>query len=153
MELFAWPRRPTGEWTSGDDTEFKSLSYWDSNKYLNIWVIKFVEGDYLGYSQFPVSDLPGLENSPDVAETDGIVIQPMVFGSEDDGDFDLDPDYNKGRTTTHEIGHFFGLRHIWGDDGSLCMNNGGSTDYIDDTPDQGGNSVGCPGHLEKQIVA
>lgn len=137
---------PTRQWTSSDDVEFKALSYWDSNKYLNIWVIKFIEGDYLGYSQFPVSDLPGLENSPDVAETDGVVIQPMVFGSGDDGDFDLDPDYDKGRTTTHEIGHFLGLRHIWGDDGSLCMSNGGSTDYIDDTPDQGGNSVGCPTH-------
>jgi hypothetical protein len=130
------------DWTSADDAEFKALSYWDSNKYMNIWVIDII--DYLGYSQFPVSDLPGLEGSPDAPLTDGIVINPKVFGSIDDGSFDLDPDYNKGRTTTHEVGHFFGLRHTWGDDGGACVSNGGSGDYIDDTPDQGNNSVGCP---------
>jgi hypothetical protein len=135
---------PTRNWSSSDDAEFKALSYWDSNKYLNIWVIDIT--DYLGYSQFPISDLPGLEGSPDAPLTDGIVIHPSVFGSDDDGDFDLDEDYNKGRTTTHEIGHFLGLRHTWGDDGGSCMNNGGGSDYVNDTPDQEDNSVGCPNH-------
>jgi hypothetical protein len=126
-------------WTSDDDVEFKSLSYWNSEDYLNIWVVNIT--DYLGYSQFPVSNLPGLEGSPDIAETDGVVISYTVFGSDDYGNFDLDINYNKGRTTTHEIGHFFGLRHIWGDDGGGC---GGNGDYVSDTPDQGSNTIGCP---------
>jgi hypothetical protein len=132
------------DWTSSDDAEFKALSYWDSNKYLNIWVVDII--DYLGYSQFPISDLPGLEGSPDAPLTDGVVINPSVFGSDDYGNFDLDPDYNKGRTTTHEVGHFLGLRHTWGDDGGACISNGGNSDYIDDTPDQANNTVGCPAH-------
>lgn len=135
---------PNRNWTSADDAEFKALSYWNADNYMNIWVVDII--DYLGYSQFPISDLPGLEGSPDAPYTDGIVINPSVFGSDDFGDFDLDPDYNKGRTTTHEVGHFFGLRHIWGDDGGSCMTNGGNSDYVDDTPDQENNSVGCPNH-------
>ena len=97
----------------------------------------------LGYSQFPVSGLPGLENSSGNRLTDGIVIAYRAFGSnEGGGDFDLLTKYNKGRTTTHEVGHFFGLRHIWGDDEGEC----GGTDYVDDTPNQSGNSSGCPDH-------
>ncbi|RAV98063.1 hypothetical protein DQQ10_25350 [Pseudochryseolinea flava] len=125
-------------WSMNDDAEFKSLSYWNSENYLNIWVINLT--GYLGYSQFPVSDLPGLEGSPDVAESDGVVISYEVFGSTDYGDFDLDDQYNKGRTTTHEVGHFFGLRHTWGDTNDCNDDN----DFVADTPDQAGNTIGCP---------
>src|SRR5690606_28012599 len=58
-----------------------------------------------------------------------------------DGAFNLDPAFNKGRTTTHEVGHFFGLNHIWGDDDGCAR-----SDYVDDTPNQGPRSVGCPTH-------
>jgi hypothetical protein len=126
-------------WTSGDNYELKSLSYWPAEDYLNIWVCNIT--DYLGYAQFPVSDLPGLENSSENRLTDGLVIWHRSFGSIEDGDFDLDPDYNLGRTATHEISHFFGLRHTWGDvDG--CT----GTDYVDDTPNQDGHTSGCPTH-------
>ena len=130
---------PPRKWTSNDNTELKALSYWPAEDYLNIWVCDIT--DYIGYSQFPISDLPGLENSPENRLTDGVVIAYEVFGSVDYGAFDLDPNYNKGRTTTHEIGHFFGLRHIWGDDGGAC---GGNGDYVSDTPDQAGSTSNCP---------
>jgi len=129
-------------WYSYEDYQFKSLSYWPAEDYINIWVLDLL--DFLGFAQYPVSDLPGLEGSPDVRETDGLEIQYKAFGSIDDGNFDLDPQYNKGRTVPHEMGHFFGLRHIWGDGGG-CQ----STDYVDDTPVQETSTSGCPHHPHK----
>ncbi len=127
-------------WSVNDNSIFKALSYWPAEKYFNIWVVAFND-QTIGYAQFPVSALPGLEASPDDRLTDGVVISYTAFGSIDDGAFDLDIKYNKGRTLTHEAGHFFGLRHIWGDDGSQC--NG--TDYVDDTPNQAGSYLNqCP---------
>ncbi|MBT1706181.1 choice-of-anchor J domain-containing protein [Chryseosolibacter indicus] len=128
---------PKSSYTSSDNYTLKSLSYWPSENYLNIWVCNIT--DYLGYAQFPQSDLPGLDNSSSNALTDGLVISYEACGSIDDGNFNLDPDYNKGRTATHEIGHFFGLRHIWGDE-NACT----GTDYIDDTPNQASQTTYCP---------
>ena len=127
-------------WTMNDNYTLKSLSYWPAEDYLNIWVCNLT--DFLGYSQFPVSGLPGLENSSTNSLTDGVVITYNVFGSIEDGAFDLQANYNKGRTATHEIGHFFGLRHIWGDDNGGCS----GTDYVDDTPNQAGSTSACPAH-------
>ena len=99
-------------------------SYWDSERYLNIWVAP-LGSSYFGFAQFPVSDLPGLENSSRNAETDGVVIDYRYFGS---GGNALER--SLGRTATHEIGHFLGLRHIWGD--GDCS----ADDFVDDTPRQ-----------------
>ncbi len=127
-------------WSVNDNAIFKALSYWNSEKYLNIWVVA-LNDQTLGYAQFPVSNLSGLEGSPEDPLTDGVVIDYNVFGSIDYGAFTLDSKYNKGRTTTHEVGHFFGLHHIWGDDGGSCS----GTDYVDDTPNQGGSYINqCP---------
>ncbi|MEZ4972010.1 MAG: M43 family zinc metalloprotease [Cyclobacteriaceae bacterium] len=129
-------------WTLAENAEFKALSYWPSEDYMNIWVINFVDpSNFIGYAQFPESSLPGLENSSSDPLTDGIVINYKDIGSIDDGAFDLDPQFNKGRTATHEIGHFFGLRHIWGD-----VSGCGGTDYVSDTPPQSSETSGCPGH-------
>lgn len=125
-------------WSLEDNFALKSQSYWPAEDYLNIWVCNLT--GYLGYTQFPVSTLPGLESSSNERLTDGIVIHYKVFGSKDDGSFDLNTQYNKGRTLTHEMGHFFGLRHIWGD------GNCSATDYVSDTPPQSGSTSGCPSH-------
>jgi hypothetical protein len=128
-------------WTLNDNATFKALSYWPAEDYFNIWVVNIPS--YLGYAQFPVSNLPGLENSPDDRLTDGIIIHYSAFGSnfEGLGTFSLISDYDHGRTATHETGHFFGMRHIWGDDGTSCS----GTDYVDDTPNQAGDYSGqCP---------
>ena len=127
-------------WAMSDNYTLKSLSYWPAEDYLNIWVTNLT--DVLGYAQFPVSGLPGLENSSTNRLTDGVVISYSVFGSIDDGPFNLQTNFKKGRTSTHEIGHFFGLRHIWGDDSGGCT----ESDYVDDTPNQGGSTSGCPQH-------
>jgi hypothetical protein len=95
---------------------------WDSKRYLNIWVCN-MGGRTLGYSS-----LPGA-----AASLDGVVISYDVFGT---GDKVRAP-FNKGRTATHEVGHWLGLKHIWGD--AVC-----GTDFVDDTPVQQYYNYGCP---------
>lgn len=130
-------------WSMSNDGALKATSYWPAEDYLNIWVTN-LSSTLLGYAQFPVSDLAGLEDADDNRLTDGVVIDYMVFGSiDDDSSFDLDDDFDKGRTTTHEVGHYLGLRHIWGDDDGAC---GGDGDYVSDTPDQDEESSGCLTH-------
>jgi hypothetical protein len=127
-------------WTINDESTLKSRSYWPAEDYLNIWVTDLTSS-LLGYAQFPVSDLPGLEDAEDRRLTDGVVIDYAVFGTRNDGAFNLLSEFDLGRTTTHEVGHFLGLRHIWGDDNGDC---GGDGDFVADTPDQGDNTNGCP---------
>lgn len=127
-------------WAMKDNYPLKSLSYWPAEDYMNIWVCNLTDG-HAGYAQFPESDLEGMDNSSTNRLTDGVVIWHRAFGSSDDGPFSLDPMFNKGRTLTHESGHFFGLNHIWGDDNG-CNNS----DFVSDTPNQAGSTNGCPAH-------
>ena len=133
-------------WTDTQiEAVLKPSTIWDPTKYLNIWVTPDVItdiGEVLGYAQFPeASTLDGLNYPPFTANTDGVVIGHQFFGNldYDDGSFNLDPTYGYGRTTTHEIGHWLGLRHIWGDD--TC-----GTDYVADTPVHKTENYGCFTH-------
>jgi hypothetical protein len=96
---------------------------WDRNKYLNIWVAD-LGGGLLGYAQFP--------GGP--AATDGVVLNYLYTGTTG-----AQPPYNLGRTATHEVGHWLGLYHIWGDDGSACS----GSDLVSDTPNQAGENYNC----------
>ncbi len=129
-------------YTINDNYELKATSYWPAENYLNLWVCNIT--DYLGYAQFPISTLDGLSGASNNRETDGVVIAYKAFGSADYGAFNLEPKYNKGRTATHEVGHFFGLRHIWGDDNGAC--SASTDDYVSDTPLQASSTKGCPTH-------
>lgn len=91
---------------------------------LNIWSCNLGD-DILGYAQFPSGPV----------KTDGVVILYSAFGTSAAG-ASLPP-YDEGRTATHEIGHWLGLRHIWGD--KTCGN-----DHVTDTPPQDGPNFGCP---------
>ena len=116
-------------------------SYWDADRYLNVWSLDLglPPGVFLGSSRFPIADLPGLDNLSPRPEGDGTFINALNFGS---GADNTDPNYNMGRTLTHEIGHFLGLLHTFG-----SINNSrqcdGYTDYCDDTPPIPVTSVGC----------
>lgn len=120
-------------WTQAAINSFvKPRTIWDPTKYMNMWSVKFggTSSNLLGYAQFPSnSGLPGLNTSGGAATTDGVVANYATFGSSDydDGTFELGAPYDKGRTMTHEVGHFLGLRHIWGD--ATC-----GDDFCADTP-------------------
>jgi hypothetical protein len=89
---------------------------------LNIWVCNMSSG-ILGYAQFPGGN----------ANTDGVVIDDNAFGTIGS----VQAPYNKGRTATHEVGHWMNLRHIWGD--ATCGN-----DQVSDTPSHNAPNYGCP---------
>jgi hypothetical protein len=100
------------------------LSYWDSNKYLNIWVASFSSG-YIGYGEFPYAEtIDGLDTEAD-ENLDGVYIDYTTFGKKIGTN--TKGLYSFGRTATHEIGHWLGLYHTWGDE--RC-----GTDYVADTP-------------------
>ncbi len=117
------------------DNTIKPASIWDPAKYLNLWVCDAYNSGLLGYASFPSgTGLTGL-TPPESAQNCGVVITNDAFGSVGTV---LAP-YNGGRTATHEIGHWLGLRHIWGD--ATC-----ATDYCNDTPPQQKDNAGCPTH-------
>ena len=124
--------------------ELKAQTQWDPNKYLNIWVCNQIFG-LGGYAQFPTeSGLEGLDGgSPTAAETDGVALVYNCVGSVEiypDGEYM--PGSDLGRIATHEVGHFFGLRHIWGDGDfpGSCS----ASDYCDDTPFAYTANTECP---------
>ncbi len=97
---------------------------WPSNQYLNLWVCN-MSGGILGYAQFPGG----------ASATDGVVIGYTCFGTMGTAQ----APFNKGRTATHEVGHWLNLRHIWGD--ATC-----GSDLVSDTPVHNTSNYGCPSH-------
>lgn len=118
-------------------TTIKPNSIWDPNRYMNMWVCS-ISGGILGYATFPApgtSGLAGLNPPYGTATTDGLVMLNTAFGSI--GTAVSGAPYNLGRTAVHEIGHWLGLRHIWGD--GTC-----ATDFCNDTPPAQQSNFGCP---------
>ena len=120
-------RGKTGRMMWTDDDKIKQAVHsgsnaWDSKQYLNIWIGNLVPG-LLAYASFPGG----------AADKDGIVIRYDIFGTRGR----LTAPYNKGRTLTHEVGHWLGLRHLWGD--MACGDDG-----VHDTPRQRGGNKGIP---------
>ena len=103
----------------------KELSFWDNTRYLNIYVVKSINGNVGGYSSFP-------GGPPD---EDGVVVRHNLFGNTGTASSSL------GRTTTHELGHWFGLYHTFnnGCGTDLCADG----DYVCDTPPQSSPSYNC----------
>lgn len=120
----------------------KPATSWNPSRYANFWTVESIVsslGDVLGYAQFPKPIVSGLPSSGTDNITDGVVMGHRFFGSSDKfPQGNLGAPYDLGRTTTHEIGHWLGLRHIWGD--GPC----GASDFVNDTPDQESQYGGCP---------
>ena len=108
---------------------------YDAAIYMNFWSVN-LSGGILGYAQFPTTSLGGMSCAPQSVNTDGVV---MLYSSIGKSSVTGQPGpYNEGRTATHEIGHWLGLRHIWGDGG--C----GVDDFCADTPLSDAANFGCP---------
>ncbi len=103
----------------------KELSFWDNDRYLNIYVVKNINGNVGGYSSFP-------GGPPD---EDGVVVRHNLFGNTGTASSGV------GRTTTHELGHWLGLYHTFnnGCGSDLCTDG----DYVCDTPPQAAPSFNC----------
>jgi hypothetical protein len=116
----------------------------DPDKYLNIWVCKIEPfeilslqlGQILGFAYPPA----GLSNWPDGASAPSKDLEGVCVDYRTVGKAGLLYDYPgrealkmQGRTMVHEVGHYLGLRHIWGD-GSLLGASCNGEDGITDTP-------------------
>ena len=97
---------------------------WPNDDYLNIWVCDLGNNGLLGYASQPNNW---------IGDGDGVVIGYTNFGNSGNSN----APYHKGRTATHEVGHWLNLNHIWGD------NNCGD-DYVNDTPEHEQDNAGCP---------
>lgn len=111
-------------WTIDEINELiKPGTIWNRNDYLNIWCVNLIDPDSPGvdgYATFP-------DETSDT--TDGVVVATFAFGYGEDGE--------KSIVASHEMGHFFNLRHIWGDD--EC-----GDDFVADTPPAEKDNEGCP---------
>jgi hypothetical protein len=111
---------PVSKWEANDNMKFSSQGgsdAWDSDQYLNIWVCNLTR--VYGYASFPGG----------ATEKDGIVLNYGLFKA-------------NNKTIVHEAGHWFGLRHLWGDE--YC-----GDDSVDDTPKQGSGTNGCPAGIRQ----
>ncbi|MBX2845350.1 MAG: zinc metalloprotease [Saprospiraceae bacterium] len=118
----------TTSWGTNDAMKFSSNGGSDvvdpANK-LNMWVCN-IGGGILGYAQFPGGN----------SATDGVVMSPQYFGTTGY----VSAPFDGGRTTTHEVGHWLNLRHIWGD--GRCNRD----DFVSDTPTSDRPNYGCPAY-------
>lgn len=120
--------------TGGEDA-------WDPFNYLNIWIADIDNGAGFGTAGYAYLPTPGMHGS----WRDGLVIDNSIglcYGC---------------RTATHEIGHYLGLKHTWGNNPPSCTNDDGFAD----TPGSSNENFGCntsqntcndgPGDLVDQI--
>lgn len=160
-EIRVVPKNGFDETTSSFGSECKhavdtGMDAWDASRYLNIWIINFLTGSSpsgtLGLTISPqtVIDYPWQFQ----ANETGIQLNFGAFGVSS-GTINNTNNYyvnlggghyaNLGRTLTHEMGHFFNLEHIWGNDGGACPGQPGyADDGIADTPPSADQNFGCP---------
>jgi hypothetical protein len=125
---------------NNDNMKFSSsggIENWNPKKYLNIYTVRFADTvGLLGYAYFP-------EDLASYPETDGAVIDFRCFGLNGSAGIEGFSAYKLGRTVTHEVGHWLGLRHIWGDLVYATDKKCGD-DLVADTPAAESDNSGVP---------
>ncbi len=116
-----------------EDPVLKSTIHWPSEDYMNLYIAN-LQG-FLGWAEFPFSPIEGIPDINIESELDGVVLDHRFVGlNSNTGTF-----RSFGRTGTHEVGHYLGLRHVWGDGG--CN----ADDFCTDTPlSSVSYAGGCP---------
>ena len=123
--------RTESDFTDNADENVKNLILWDTNMYLNIWVVENIESGAGAYAYYPGT-------APNGAE--GIVCRNNQFGT-----IGTSSSANFSSTTlTHEIGHYLNLAHTWGDSNDPgSASNCNIDDGVSDTPNTEGTLYGC----------
>lgn len=115
--------------TNGGD-DYTKINQWHRNEYLNVWVTRSIgEAGVAGYAYYPTATQGGFFFA------DGILILHDYIGSTGTGSL------SGSIALTHEIGHYLGLAHVWGntnDPNVACGDDG-----VDDTPITKGHE-NCP---------
>ena len=119
---------------------------WDPTRYINVWVVNMTDGgqptSILGIT-IPQSFVSGFGIPQNEI---GLVLNYGAFGKRWSATNYFITNADRGRTLTHELGHLFDLRHIWGDDNGNCPGAGGQDDGVSDTPPQADENYGCPSY-------
>lgn len=113
---------PKTNWDANNLNDFTFS--WPRDKYLNIYVVKTINIAATAYAFLPGTPIP--------ASADVIVSLHNMVGSIGTGTI------SNSRVLTHEVGHWFGLHHIWGTSnqpGVVC-----GDDLVEDTPETKGFS-------------
>lgn len=114
------------EWSISNEemkkTSFGGIAPTSPTNKLNLWVCTLA-GGILGYAKAPGTAI----------DLDGVVIDSRYLGTNGRAT----APFHKGRTATHEIGHWLNVKHIWGD--NVCGN-----DLVDDTPSHNAPNYGMP---------
>jgi len=112
---------------------------WDTEHYINVWICN-IESSFFGqvfglaYPPATLDNWPAGSNAPDPT-LEGVIVHYTTVGRNNPvaGDDGLEGN-DGGRTLVHELGHYLGLRHTWGD--ALPFFEDGCTvdDGMSDTP-------------------
>jgi Pregnancy-associated plasma protein-A/Secretion system C-terminal sorting domain len=121
------------------------VAAWNTKKYFNIWICNLNNANgarsLFGYAYPPVNAEFWNEQYYRTDPYQGVVLHYEVIGTDNPSNL-ADNLYTNEKTAIHEVGHYLGLRHTWGDAGwgqNGCLID----DFIDDTPATARANSGC----------